>query len=81
MRHPKGKIAVILASDASDRTKKQVRDKCAHYGVTVLSVPITGDEASRAVGSRMTVSSLAVTETNLASALLSLEKEGANVRH
>ena len=80
VRRKNGKVAVILASDASDRTKKQVRDKCAHYGADILSVPITGDEAAHAIGSKMTVSSIAVTEPNLASALLSLEKGGASAR-
>ena len=66
------KVAVILASDASERTKKQISDKCAHYGVTLVKDLLTGDEIASAVGKKMTVSTAALTEKNLASAIRAL---------
>ena len=42
--------AVVLASDASDRTKKQLRDKCAFYGVDLFEIPAPSDELGRFLG-------------------------------
>lgn len=33
IRKKGGALCVLLSSDASDRTKKQIRDKCAFYNV------------------------------------------------
>ena len=65
-------IAVILASDASDRTKKQIKDKCSSYGASLLPVSVTGDELARAVGKSMTLSCVACSDESLASALVKL---------
>jgi|GEM_PF-1877257 len=70
-----GRIAVVLAADASERTKKQIKDKCSHYGVSIASVSPTGDEMAGAVGKRMTLSALAVTDASLAAAILSAHPE------
>lgn len=67
-----GNITVILSEDASDRTKKQISDKCAFYGVPLITPGITGDEMASAAGKKMTVSVTAVSEKNLAEALNSL---------
>lgn len=40
---------VILATNASDRTKKQYRDKCAHYHVDIIE-ECTKEEISSAIG-------------------------------
>ncbi|MCQ2456256.1 MAG: hypothetical protein MJ096_02765 [Clostridia bacterium] len=42
--------AVIYSSDASDRTKKQIRDKSSHRGVTAIEADIGSDEIGRALG-------------------------------
>lgn len=42
---------VILATDASDNTKKKVRDKSATYGVVVLEA-LTSSAMSSAIGKR-----------------------------
>jgi len=64
------KIAVVLASDASERTGKQIKDKCAYYGVHISPASPTGDQIALAVGKRMTVSAAAITDEGLASALI-----------
>ena len=71
-----GNIAVIVALDASERTKKQINDKCAYYGVDAVNGLLTGDEIAHAVGKDMTVTSAALTDKNLASALLKIIKNG-----
>ena len=64
-----GRICVAASSDASDRTLKQIRDKCSHYGVRLVEAGLTGDEIARAAGKKMTVSAVAITDKNLAKAI------------
>ncbi len=64
-----GRICVVASSDASDRTLKQIRDKCSHYGVKLVEPGLTGDGIADAAGKRMTVSAVAITDKNLASAV------------
>ena len=72
-------IAVIVAFDASDRTKKQINDKCASYAAPMIDVSVTGDELSRAVGKDMTLSCVACTDKDLASALVKLSGVGEDI--
>ena len=41
---------VLLASDASDRTKKQLTDKCSFHNVKCLECEFTGAEIGHAIG-------------------------------
>ena len=66
--------AVIASSDSSERTKKQIYDKCASYGAPIAPVDVTGDEIASALGCRMTVSAAAVTDTGLARAILEVPR-------
>ena len=43
---------VLLASDASDRTKKQVTDKCNYYNIPLFSGGYTGDDIAQMLGKR-----------------------------
>lgn len=62
---------VLLASDPSDRTRKQVTDKCAFRGVPLLTLPFTKGELGRACG--MTeMSACAVTDPQFANAITAL---------
>ena len=69
VRAGKAKI-VLLASDASARTAKQVRDKCATYGVPVLPLAADMEAVSRALGKRSAVAAAAVTDAKIADAML-----------
>lgn len=40
---------VVLASDASARTQKQIQDKCSFYNIELIIFP-TRDELSQAIG-------------------------------
>ncbi len=73
-----GKICVAISSDASERTLKQIKDKCSYYGVPLVETGLTGDEIARAAGKKMTVSAVAITDKNLARAVLSLEDAADN---
>ena len=66
---------VIASSDSSDRTKKQIYDKCASHGAPVAPVDVTGDELASALGSRMTVSAVSVTDAGLAHAILDTARQ------
>ena len=63
-----GRYAVFLASDASDRTKKQISDKCSFYGVSLFETA-SGDALAAALGKESTVSAVCVTDPSLAKAI------------
>jgi ribosomal protein L7Ae-like RNA K-turn-binding protein len=41
---------VLLASDASQRTKKQITDKCSFYGIRCFLPDLASGDVSKAVG-------------------------------
>ena len=41
---------VLLAEDASQRTKKQITDKCSFYGITCFMPELSSADISRAIG-------------------------------
>ena len=43
---------VLMASDASDRTKKQLTDKCNYYGVKLIKADCTADELADVIGKK-----------------------------
>ena len=45
---------VMTASDASERTLKQIRDKCRTYGIDCYEAPLSGTELADALGKRST---------------------------
>lgn len=67
MRKSPDKIyLMLLASDASERTAKQTRDKCAYYQTELISTDMTMEEISRYAGKSGLVSVCAVTNKGLA---------------
>ena len=62
---------VLLSSDPSERTRKQLCDKCATARVELLPIPLTKEELGRACG--MTeLSACAVTDPEFAKAIRAL---------
>lgn len=57
--------AVLAASDASDNTKKKLKDKCNFYGVRLIFLPYTAEELARAVGKDSLISAVAITDAQL----------------
>ena len=68
--------AVILASDASDRTKKQIRDKCAFYEVVLFEIPASGEELGRFLGKSALCASAAIEKRGPHAALVEKLKDG-----
>ena len=58
----KGRVKFLLiASDASDRTKKQLTDKCTHYETKYRIGPYDGTELARMLGKKSTCMAAAFT--------------------
>lgn len=70
-------IIVFLAKDASERTKKQIRDKCSFYGVSLIEAA-KSYALSDAAGKKCALSAVCVTDRNLARAVRRALGEGAD---
>lgn len=75
VRKAPGKVCVVSASDASDRTKKQIRDKCLFYKTAHFEPNITSEELAKATGKASAVAAVAVTDKGLADAIAVLYSE------
>ena len=65
--------AALVASDASERTKKQIGDKCASHGVPLIRLEADRSALAAALGSKDgQTSACAVTDRNMAIKILSL---------
>lgn len=64
---------VVCASDASDRTKKQLSDKCATYEVAYMEVPCEKDILARSIGKKDSqISAAAVCDRGMAEKIIIL---------
>lgn len=68
-------MLTLISSDASDRTKKQLSDKCLSHNVKLVHLPLTSDEISHIVGKSSPVSVLAILDKNFASGIINLAEE------
>lgn len=67
---------VAEASGNSANTAKRLRDKCAYYGVTRVTIGADGAELAHAIGKSGTVAAVAITDENLCRLVLgAMEKE------
>ncbi len=80
VRKAPGKITVVAAKDASERTKKQLRDKCTFYETVLFEPDVTSEELAKTVGKSSLVSAVAVTDRNLAKATMALFDSNAEKR-
>ena len=64
-----GVLAVLLASDASDNTKKRLNDKCKYYGARIIDLPLTCAELGSAVGKSGSVAAVGITDEGLCAAV------------
>ena len=62
-------LLVLMASDASENTKKKLRDKCNFYGVKLVELPCTADELAAAVGKDAPIGAVAITDAKLLQAV------------
>ena len=57
-------LLVLAASDNSDNTAKRLSDRCAYYGVELITLDLDRDALSRALGKSGNVAAVAVTDEN-----------------
>ena len=65
-KNPAKVCLMLLASDASARTEKQITDKCAFYKVKLIKSKLTMEELSDALGKSSLVAACAITNRGLA---------------
>jgi ribosomal protein L7Ae-like RNA K-turn-binding protein len=58
-------LLVLAASDNSDNTAKRLSDRCAYYGVELITLDLDRDALSRVLGKSGNVAAVAVTDENL----------------
>lgn len=63
---------VVLASDASERTAKQIFDKCSYRSVKLYRVNVTGDELARLFGKSSVVMAAGATDPGIAAQIIRL---------
>ena len=66
IRKLKRPFCVLLASDASERTVKQITDKCAYYSVHLINMPCDMETLGRRVGKISPTACVALTDKGLA---------------
>lgn len=61
--------AVYLASDASERTRKQITNKCNFYNLSLFELPCTSEAVGHALGKEAPVAVLATTSKPFAESI------------
>ena len=72
IRKGKRTICVILASDASERTKKQITDKCSFYEIPLVHADCDMETLGKRVGKISPTACVAVTDKGLAAQIVSV---------
>lgn len=69
VRGRKKPFLVLLASDASDNSRKRISDSCAFYSVPLALLDISGEELGRTIGKESDVMCVALTDEGIAKAI------------
>ena len=67
--HKKPKL-VLMASDASDNTKKKVIDGCAYHDVKCINTQYSGSEFAKTIGKTFDVMVLAIMDDGFAQTII-----------
>ncbi len=67
----------VIASDASDRTEKQLFDKCSYRGVKLLRTTVGGEELAHLLGKNGVVMAAAATDPGIAAQIIRLTDEAS----
>lgn len=74
----RGKLQLVLvASDASQNTKKRIIDACKYYDTDMCHIPLTASELSDRIGKTGNIAVVGVTDMNFVNGIVSLF-EGRN---
>ena len=63
---------VVMASGASDNTKKRLTDRCTYYGVKLLTADVTAEEFGHALGKGGELAAVGVTDGHFAAGIAKL---------
>ena len=66
IRKQKGTVCVVIASDASERTKKQINDKCTYYNIPLIHLDCDMETLGKRVGKISPTACAAVCDRGLA---------------
>lgn len=66
---------VVIASDASDRTQKQLFDKCSYRGVRIATASVGGEELAHLLGKSGVVMAAGATDPGIAAQIIRLTDE------
>ena len=61
---------VVIASDASDRTEKQIYDKCSYRDVRLARTGLTGEELAHLLGKDGVVMAAGATDSAIAAQII-----------
>ena len=75
VRQKKKPFCVVMAADVSERTKKQLADKCTYYNVPLIKLGSDMYELGKRTGKGHPVAAVAVNEPSLANEILKVSKE------
>lgn len=75
VRQKKKPSCVVMASDVSERTEKQLTDKCTYYSVPLIKLTSDMYEVGKRTGKKHPVAAVAVCDPSLACEILKLSKE------
>ncbi|MBR2929600.1 MAG: ribosomal L7Ae/L30e/S12e/Gadd45 family protein [Clostridia bacterium] len=72
----KGRVMLLVVSaEASDQTKKKLRNKCEFYGVKMITPDIEIGELGRMLGKTYAPACVGVTDENFTRAVLKLAED------
>lgn len=75
----KNKVCVVLeASDVSENTHKRLTDRCAYYNTEKIKLPINTELLAKSIGKTCQVAAVAVTDSQMSRAVMSLLPESQN---
>ena len=70
VRKGKKGCCVLLSPDASDRTKKQISDKCTYYNIPLIHMECDMYELGKRIGKQSPAACAAVTDSGLAAQII-----------
>lgn len=71
-------IVAVIASDASERTAKQLFDKCSYRDVVLAKADVTGEELARLLGKTGAVMAAGATDPAIGAQICRLIKKSEN---
>ena len=68
----------LVVSDASENTKKRIKDACKYYGTELCLIPTTAFELSSRIGKTANITVIGVTDINFVNGIAALFDDSAH---